>query len=520
MQWRSPKDDPLPQMPAGSLFVDDWSFEDAGAPSARRGPARGQRRHLQPVAEHLPHPEAMRWSRTSKATRLRSANGKPVADQRSAQGLHVGGQWSVSDGCLASGRWNTLPRRRPKMKTPMPPNHSLDFGGGSVIGNRVARSRSFEAVDAYPSFLGDDGATHSSPLAAMAAVRLDDLALKSGASAGGAKHTRIGELARSSTADDSFAIEYRRASLVELMEPWSRPQEITVDEETQRLDLPPGAFACTPQRDQNSIQYTTNTKWGPEALVAYLYPEVVAAGVTLILAENSERHFQTFDVEGVQRLVLGAAAERMEWILDSPTRVSAASHGAGMHLRFHRDDALKIQFRTDFEAARSEASQLLVEAQTDLRGEGWGAAWNKLEDVRRRLPYFDNILSRVDGLQLQLRKSIETELTAIETEGDAAQFLDSLERYQAVLTRADRLLAKLKGSSLVDQVSRDVEDIRSRVETLSKARREVEAERLRRLAEVYQNIDYADRTQTAQELLRALKESYRDTEAARQSGGN
>ena len=491
--------------PPGTLLEGDWSFEDRAAVadlwndlgetsfSAQRGPAASGSMALTAEPEN-----------DEVAIAVRSASSITPT-----QGMAVRGAWSVEGRCLASVAVRFLASADEEGRTTAPLTTVLAQSSGT--GGEFV---SFEGLASPPSW-----ATAAEILVTArgsGAVRVDDLSATRAPKPG--TDTKLGDLFLVDRGG-SFGLEFHRAQFVELFSAWGSPRE---QEEGERLDLPPGTFAMTCRREGDTI-YCRSGQDGPapEALTAYVYPEVAVAGTTLLLKDNSARHSGSFDVQDVQAILLGSAAERMELSLDPPCRVSAVPRGDGLQLRLYAQESLTVKVRTDFSAEATEANRLLIEAQNHLRDDQLGAAWTKLQEIRRRLPYQQTTLNRVNALLVELRQTLDKSREHIVAEADVAQFLDSLERYRKVVDLADALLVQLEGApELSEDLEQRTASMREHADSLAAQRREEEAQRLLRLVQFYESLEEEDRSQTAAELRKALLSSYADTEAARLASGN
>jgi pSer/pThr/pTyr-binding forkhead associated (FHA) protein len=488
--------------PDGTLLDEDWSFEDVGAVQslwldagdagfgARRGSATSGSYAL--VAEVEGQEVAV-----TRRSSVKVSPGKP---------LEITGQWSVADGCLCSlaVRFTAEAAAEDRNSVPLTvlTNQSRGTGGSFEL---------FEAKAYAPP--GCSAAELELTARGSGTVRIDDLVAVAGQ--GQAPSTSLGELTLVDRGG-SYAIEVRRSPLVEFFAPWGR----TTNEEGERVDQAVGAYGLNSSRDGASITYEVDSgSYAAEALSAYLAPEVAAAGVTLLLADNSARQGGSFQAQGVRAVLLGSAAERLELAFEPPCNLAASPRGEGLQLRVAAQDTLRVTARADFEAERNEASQLLFTAESEIREGRLGAAWGKLEDIRRRLPYHLATLARVQGLQLQVRREAEVELDALLAEADAAEFLASLERYGKVLQMADLLLVKLEGSEFADRLRERVDSMRGAADTMRNAQREQEASRLWRLVQAYSGTIESSREQTAQVLREALLATDQGTEAAQQAAG-
>lgn len=488
-------------MPAGSMLVEDWSFEDAGV--------AGSLWNNEGTAAFRPR----RGSASSGSHAMAaSVEGDQVALARresitpGARALRITGAWEVDAGCLAG--LSVLLRAEAK-----------DREAAQSLALRVAQSggtegeyRTFEEVVHLPSWCQSVELLLSARGSGNVAV--DDLAARTDSTE--ASRVALGDMALLSRGS-SFVMRHLSAPLIELFSASGR----MTGEDGERLDLPPGAFAMECRQDNADLTYTLGQGGpAPEELVAYVYPDVASEGITLLREGSSERHLASFDVEGVRAVLLGAAAERTELRFDPPVHLASAPRSPGLELRVIAPTSMQVSIRTSFEAERTEANQLLLAAQQDLRADRWGAALKKLQEVLTRLPYQQDTLDRVSGLTVEIRRKTEEEVEKLESERSAAVFLDSLERYRKVLDRADLLITRLEGAPVAEEIRVEMERIRARAEELTTRRREEEAARLASLVEFYSTWSEQDRSGTAAELRSALRESYAGTEVVRSLGEN
>ncbi len=496
-----------PPAPDGTLLGEEWSFEESATVAGL---------WLAELGEGF---SARRGNAASGSFALAASvsGGATVAARRQAEAitaarlLRFSGQMAADEGALVSAGLRFLRAA----------DDTAEPRGLVVVAARVHDSgfTPFDVEMTPPSWAKQVEVVVVAR--GEGAVAVDDLALVSGgAPAGG---TRVGELALLPRGGGAFVVDHR-APLVELFAPFGSGPVAAAEGSgaPARVDLPPGAFLA--DSSCNGASFALRPGGGafaPEGFAASIAPEVAAAGVTLVTARGSERHFGAFDVLEVGKLLIGSAAERFELALARPTRIAAVARGDALELRLFTKSELDVAWRAGFDVERKEAGELLARAQEDWRAGRAGAALAKLKEIRDRLPHDEKTAALAEQLDGEIVPRLQAELAAIDAEADAAEFLGSLERSRRTLVRAQALLAQAEGLESARELAPRVERMKAAVAAMERERREEEARRLLRLARAYeaQKSPAPERKATAAELLAELQRSYADTAAAREARG-
>ena len=496
-----------PAAPAGTLLAEDWSFEDASGASAL---------WTAEIGEGF----AVRRGRAASgsfAFAAQVSGGHATASRRqpveipAARVLRFGGSLEADPGVLVSAGLRFLraagDEASPRSLT-LPAARSLggDFAPFAVEIVPPAWAKRVEVVVAAR---GEGSAA------------ADDLALQMGAVPAAAPRT--GELALLPRGPGAFFVDHR-APLCELFLPFGSGTIAPVEEGAapSRAELPPLAFEASVAMDGTRLALRPGRgAFAAEGFAALCAPEIVANGVTLVTRRGAEQRFGAFDAADVTRLLLGSAAERFELALARPVRVTAVTHGDALELRLHAAGDLDVSYRSGFESERKEASELLARAQEDWRAGRAGAAIARLKEIHDRLPHDEKTVALARQLYAEIAPRLQDELTAIEADAAAAEFLGSLERSRRTLARAKALLAQVEGVEAMKELAARTERLETAVAAMEREQREREARRLLALARAYaaQKPPAPDRRGTAAELMAELQATYADTAAARDARG-
>ncbi len=498
----------VPPAPAGTLLVEDWSFEESGSSSELWG------------AEIGDGFSARRGRAASGSFALAASveSGHAVASRRkkidlaSPRGLRVTGQLAADDGVLGSVT----------LRFAGAPDEEGNVLSWSVV---VARSSGGSGFTAFSSDITPPAWAKSVELLVLArgagSVAIDDLAVVPGGEAPAG--TKMAELTLAPRGPDAWYLDHH-APLVELFAPFGSgtvaPAEATAA--VTHLELPPGAFAAAV--NAQGATFTLKPGSGPLAaagFAALVVADTAAQGVTLLTAVGSDRRFGAFDATEVRKLFLGAAAERVELGFSSPAHVVGVARGNALRLEIATPAELIVTLRAGFEAEGKEAGQLYAKAQAESRAGHAGTALAHLREIRDRLPHDDTTAELARKLEAEIVPKLEAEIAAIDLEATGAEFLGSLDHYRRTLKRADDLLAQAEGLDAARDLKVRAERMRATVAVLERERHEDEARRLLRLARAYeaQKSPAPPRATTAAELLAELQRSYADTAAAREARG-
>lgn len=481
--------------PEGNLLAEDWSFENPAAVAgiwtsshengfnARRGGAQsGSYAFAADVADG------------AFADSIRKA----IALTR-VQPLTISGAWSVDEQAAVAidVEFRSAPREAESVRS----FRQTVLFSGSTQGQYVA----FEASCHPPEWAGE--VLLCLVASGSGTARVDDLCLEL---RGPVQRTHtIGEV----TVVDrggAFSIVHRSAVL-EMLRPWG-----TMTTESATLELPPGAFQVTQQWQSTRLKVRIEGSNRPQALVALVGASFEEAPVTVFLEGGAEQHYGNFEVASARAVLVGNVAERAELVLDPPCGLSSVRTSLGKQIQLHvgSADSVEITVRGDFKAEQDEAVQLCIQAENDLRAGRLGDAMGRVKDIRLRLPYSKSALERAQKIESELARIVREQLDAFRKEAEAAEFLNSLERFEPVLKLGDQLLQRLGGSDLADAVRERVARMHEVADGIRRSRHESEASELLRLIEAYQEFDAEGRSATIEELRRALREHYSDTEAA------
>ena len=497
-----------PPTPSGTLWVDDWSFEepaevvrlwdDRGEASlgVRRGGARSGAGCLSAVLD----------SETPNAEAWRTPG--PVTP---GQAYAFSGAWDVDEGVAG-----VLLLRFQAVEEGAEDGESDEDGeirDWTLIVARSTGSDGWEDLDCVVSTPAWAATVSVGVLAwGDGSLRVDDLAFQS-ASAG--EGHPVGNLVlmdrvQGGTGGGAIALARRMPLLEGFVGSGSH-----VDDQGRTVDAPVGAIPLRVSRDGAKARIEFGE--GSDSFRFLLAPTVALDGLDLMAESGGQRVGGSFSVEGVNAMVVGLAARRFEMRFSRPCHVSGIPDGDSLWVEVTpHADSLEIEFRAEFTELMRQANALLLEAKRD-HGQGrLGEALGKLRRIRDELPHDVDALATARQLGAEMSREAERRLTEIETLYTAAKFLDNLPRYQEVLTRAEDLLKDVKGTRVAETLEQTLSEVQGRVQVLSVARLEREAERLKRTAEAFQK--FGGREATARRLAEALEKSYADTGAGREGG--
>jgi len=494
--------------PAGSLVAEEWSFESSGDVDALWNSELGDG-------------FAARSGRAASGSYALSASvegGQTTASKRQrvacagGRGLHLSGQLAADDGAFGSVALRFLGDEAegaaPRQFTVVAAQQA---GGGSFA--------AFALDLAAPSWA--KGVEVVVVARGEGRVALDDLALVAGAAPEG--KGKVGELDLLPGGPCAWYLDHH-APLVELFEPFGSGLVAAAEEGAApaKVELPAGAFAARARHSSGAIELEPGAApFTAQGFALLLAPELSAQGVTLLREKSSDRRYGAFTADHVQKLLLGAAAERFEVAFSSPVAVTATPRGDALRLEIATPAATTASLRADFSKEQKEASELYARAQEEWRGGRAGGALLKLRDIRDRLPHDEKTVELARKLEGEIVPKLEEELRLVDAEAAGAEFLGSLDHYRRTLARATTLLKQAEGLDAARDFAPRVERMKATVDAMERERREEEARRLLRLARAYEaQVDPAPkRPATAGELLAELQRSYADTAAAREARG-
>ena len=495
-----------PPAPSGTLLVEDWSFEEAAAVGAQWSAELGDGFSTRTSAGGS---GSSVFGATVESGHAVASARKPVAI-RGGRALRFSGQLAGDDRALVSAAIRFIRQG----------DETTEARQLSVVAARSEQPgfTPFDVVMVAPGWA--NGAEIVLVARGDGVVAVDDLALEADATV--PRAANVGDL----TVQDrggSFAVEHG-APLLELLAPYGSGTLAPTEEggAPARVELPPGGFSASVVADGARLTaHPGRAPLAPEGFAALLAPELSTSGVTLLLGGRSEHHFGAFDVTGAKSLLVGAAAERIELQFAAPQRIVGVERGDSLELRFPTSAELVVTLRTNFDAERKEAADLLAKAQQAWRDGRAGPALQLIRELRGRVPHDEKTAELARQLDAEIVPTLETELSAIDADALAAEFLGSLVRYRKTLTRATKLLEQSEGLEAAKDLTARVERMKATVAAMERERREGEARRLLKLARAYQaqKPPLRDRGATAKQLLEELEKSYADTAAAAEARG-
>ena len=496
--------------PEGSTLTDDFSFEAAAAAGSwswaagtealgiRAGLAKQGRRAL---SANLENDEVTVWQREPVAVRGGGAyriEGALAAGPRARAGVSVvflGPADAGNEEAEADADRRSEPRRLDV------PALGLEASDGSfqvqertVVAPRWAQSARLMVVGR-----------------GSGEVAVDDLAWFNADSPASTAVAELELIDRGGT----FAVDHG-VPLVELLQPAGSWE----DGEGTVHRLPAAAFSVSINA-QGTTLHVASGRFPPEFLLFQLETDTAASDPIVRTEQGSVAGAGSVESEASLGVVCGSVAERLELRFEPAQHLRASANEYGQQLRIvSGDGSWQLSVRAGFSDEQKQASELLVRARQDRRAGRLGMALKSVRTIQDDLPYFPSQVADARSLGSEVVRELENRRAALEAEADAAEFLDSLERYEQVLVRAGELFAALEGSPPETDLEARVGRIRERMSELRSQRHEAEAARLRRTADAFAEFEALDRSGTVEWLEEALRTTYGDTAAAGQGGGN
>jgi len=212
-------------------------------------------------------------------------------------------------------------------------------------------------------------------------------------------------------------------------------------------------------------------------------PALVRAGLATIGEDGYSTHGLDFERSGVTSLLFGKGAELVRVVFAGPVSVQGVAEDASSRVTA-RGEIAEIVLQLDFTEDRKRAGDLAHAARNAEKKGDLGGCLARWAELLNGFPFDADLVGEAEAKRAALVQQGLSELQAVRSEIERAQFFRLVDLYRQCRSRASDVGTRFAGSEVELEASKVVEEVNQHLAGFEAELARVELQRLRGILSV------------------------------------